>query len=263
MKINKFFAFCFLLFAFCFFEIGLISCTSRKHIEIKLDAEDEFRLAKERFEKKDYTEASARFKAFTLNYPQSPVAAEAQYYLAESYFQLKDHLSAEEEYARLVNDFPTTPFAEQGQFGLGLCYWRQSPHYSRDPTMTEKAIQAFQAFIYRFPQSDLLPKVEDLLSKCQEKLAHKDYENGRLYLNLKQYQSALIYFQDIIKEYPQTRWAKDARFGVAMAKEGLNRIEEAKDEYQKIIEEFKGESIAKKAEKRLKSLRSPDKIGTK
>ena len=46
------------------------------------------------------------------------------------------------------------------------------------------------------------------------KLARKDYEVGRMYLKLEEYDSALTYFQSVLNQYYDTAFADDARIGI-------------------------------------------------
>ncbi|SVA95041.1 uncharacterized protein METZ01_LOCUS147895, partial [marine metagenome] len=42
----------------------------------------------------------------------------------------------------------------------------------------------------------------------------KDYETGRIYLKLEEYESALVYFQSVMNQYYDTAVSDDARIGI-------------------------------------------------
>ena len=69
-------------------------------------------------------------------------------------------------------------------------------------------------FIDDFPESDLIPDAEDAILSSRLKLAQKDYESGRMYLKLEEYESALIYFQSVLNHYYDISFADDARIGI-------------------------------------------------
>ena len=61
-------------------------------------------------------------------------------------------------------------------------------------------------FIEDFPGSDHIYDAEDAIVSLRLKLAHKDYESGRMYLKLEEYESALIYFRSVLNNYYDTKW---------------------------------------------------------
>jgi outer membrane protein assembly factor BamD len=69
-------------------------------------------------------------------------------------------------------------------------------------------------FLEDFPQSELVQVAENSIATLRIKLAEKDYEVGRLYLKLEEYESALIYFRSVLINYYDTDFADDARIGI-------------------------------------------------
>ena len=69
-------------------------------------------------------------------------------------------------------------------------------------------------FIEDFPESDLIRDAEIGILELRIKLAQKDFEVGRMYLKLEEYESALIYFRSVLNNYYDTSFADDARIGI-------------------------------------------------
>jgi outer membrane protein assembly factor BamD len=69
-------------------------------------------------------------------------------------------------------------------------------------------------FLEDFPQSELVQDAEQSITKLRIKLAEKDFEVGRLYLKLEEYESALIYFRSVLNNYYDTDFSDDARIGI-------------------------------------------------
>jgi len=74
-----------------------------------------------------------------------------------------------------------------------------------------------QEFIEDFPGSNHVPDAEKYISKIRNDLARKEYETGRLYLKLEEYDSAIIYFNSLLDEYYDTDFADEARISIAFA----------------------------------------------
>ena len=191
--------------------LTLASCGAKKGV-IKLDAEDSYARGKEFFEHKKYVDAMEDFKNVVYNFAGTRIASEASYYLAECYFLTKDFEAAIEEYQHLVSDYPSSSYADAAQYKVALCYFKESPIYSRDQSQyCDKAVAELEVFFQRYPDSPYKQKAEDLLGQVQDKLAHKDFDAARVYFKSKYYKAARIYLDGIIKTYPATTWAGQAR----------------------------------------------------
>ena len=57
-------------------------------------------------------------------------------------------------------------------------------------------------------------EAEGIITDLRIKLARKDYEAGRMYLKLEEYDTALIYFRSVLNHYYDTSFSDDARIGI-------------------------------------------------
>jgi outer membrane protein assembly factor BamD len=191
--------------------LALTACSSKRGL-VKLDAEDSFARGKQYFERRKYVDAMEDFREVVYNYAATRLAGEASYYLAECYLLTKDYSAAIDEYTHLLGDYPNSSYAAQAQYKIALSYFKQSPQYALDQKETsEKARSSIITFFERFPDSPIRGEVDKLLGQVDEKLAHKEFEAGRIYFKMKDYKSAKLYFDYILKEYPGTPWADKAR----------------------------------------------------
>lgn len=191
--------------------MALAACGNKRGL-VKLDAEDSFTRGKQFFERRKYVDAMENFREVVYNYAATRLAGEASYYLAECYFNTKDYSAAIDEYTHLLDDYPTSAYTAQAQYKIALSYFKQSPHYALDQAETaEKARSSIDKFYERFPDNPIQDEVKELLAKVDEKLAHKEFEAGRIYFKMKNYKSAKIYFDYVLKEYPKTQWAAKAQ----------------------------------------------------
>jgi outer membrane protein assembly factor BamD len=106
--------------------------------------------------------------------------------------------------------YPRSSILELCAFKEAKCYYELSPRYKLDQTDTEKAIEKFQLFVRRYQNAALADSAIALIDMMRQKLAHKEYDAGRLYKRLGQYQAAAIYFGLTMDKYPETTWAEKA-----------------------------------------------------
>ncbi len=172
-------------------------------VEIKPEPglEEQFRAAKELFQKEKYADAAEAFEVLALSYSGSELMDSLKFFAAESHFQLKEYLLAASQYEYIVQNLPNSRLQDRAQFQLGRCYFELAPKYPLDQSYTYQAMDALNYFLAEFPQSRYRGAVEDLLQQCRAKLARKEFRNGLLYYKLKHYNSAIIYMDDVLENY--------------------------------------------------------------
>jgi len=186
----------------------IFSC-SRNNIEVGLDPEDEFKLAKQSFNEEKYDRAIEGFKRIIFRHPGSKWAEESQYRLAQSSFLKKDYEQAQIEYEFFVRSYPRSRFLDDASFELALCYFRKSPSYHLDPSLTQRALYEIQSFIKKYPDSKWLPKAKEYEQKCMDKLVQKDLETAKLYIKMGKLESAILYLEAIQEEYPDNSYSDE------------------------------------------------------
>jgi outer membrane protein assembly factor BamD len=187
-----------------------VSCAKRQLV--KLDAEDLMGRGQRYYQQQKYGKAAADFREVVFNYSGTRVAAEASYLAAECSYQLKDYEAAAEEYQQMLGDYPTSDHAAEGQIRLAESYFGESPNYALDQSETgDRALAAIEKFFEQYPESKLAERAQAVKVAIEEKLARKEFEAARFYVKRKQYLSAKIYLEGILREYPATKWAPQAR----------------------------------------------------
>lgn len=217
----------------------------------KLDAEDQFLLAKKRFDDRKYLEAQTEFQKLIWNFPGSDYVDEAHYYLAECFLQQEDYPSAIHSYQRLLQNYSQSPFADDAQYKVGLCYYKQSLPARLDQDFTHKAIRELRTFLEDYPNSEWVPEAQKLLMVSRTKLAQKEYLNGHLYYRMGEYVSAIIYLQEVLKDYPDTKWADDAQFTIGECYRRQKKWDQALESYQQVLETSISGRLVRQAQKRI------------
>lgn len=232
----------------------LLACGTTK-IPPNLTAEERFEVAKRLFDKGKYLDAKTQFKIITLNNPGSSIVDEAQYYLAETHFKLKEYLLAASEYERVLRMYPQSPLVDDAQYKIGLCYFKLSPGYALDQDYTLKAIGEFQRFLEDHPNSDLVPQVEKYLFECRSKLAQKDYKAGELYRKMGDCRAAVVYFDSVLNNYYDTKFAEKAHYWKAECLRRLGDYEAAQKEFEDFLSRYPKSGLASTVRSRLQELR--------
>ena len=105
----------------------------------------------------------------------------------------------------------------------------------------QKAIEAFQEFLKKFPESVHIPNVH--------------YEMGSAFFALKDYKNALTSYQLLMSKYSFSQKTPDAMLSVAECQQELHDAVSAKKTLRQIIAKYPGSEIAGEAKKRLATLK--------
>ncbi len=162
------------------------------------------------YEKGDFGEAANAFDTVTRVGRGTEYGQDAQYYLAESYYKDGQYLLAASEYDRYVSFYPRDERREEIEYKAAMCYYQMSPRYKLDQSETREAIERFQLFNNRYPDSEYVTEAAQRIDELRNKLAHKSYEAAQFYVRTEQYKAATIYLDITIDRYPETQWAERA-----------------------------------------------------
>jgi len=220
----------------------------------RLDAEDQFLSARERYDHRDFEEAQLEFQKLIWNYPGSDYVDDAQYYLAECYRNQEDYPSAIVEYSRLLRNYSQSSLAPAAQYYLALCYFEQSLPSHLDQDFTQKAIQELQNFLEEYPRSEFNAQAGDLLLRARGKLAKKDYDNARLYIKMNSYEAAVIYIEEILETYGDTEWADDAQYLLGECHRLQKKWRPALTAYRQTLEMSPPKKLRHQTESRIRQI---------
>jgi len=234
----------------------LNSCSTKTSTEpsnAETDLIEKLNHGKELFDKKKYTRALDDFNMIIMNARGSEIGVEARYYQAESFYELKQYNDAISSYEKFIDYSNNPEMIEFAMFKMCKSYFKLSTSYSRDQSNNDFAFIKLQFFIDQFPDSEYSNEAEDLLEKLRLRKAKKIYETGRLYLKLKEFDSAIIYFNDVIENYYDTKFSDEARISIIFYYLLQNKTDFAYDYYNKNSDNFIDSNKKNEAESLLET----------
>jgi outer membrane protein assembly factor BamD len=171
----------------------------------------DLRRAMDLFHRGDFRRAQVLLQRASFELPPgSPELAQARYYMAESWFQLGDYVQAASEFRKVSDDFSTTEYAPLALLRAGDANLKLWHRPELDPSYGETALAIYQELSGRFPDSDAAARARAHVRRLENQFAEKTYKTGIFYLRRKAFDSAIIYFKDVIANYPTTQRAPDA-----------------------------------------------------
>lgn len=182
---------------------AVAGCTSTPPYE-GMTAEEAFAYSQRRFEEGEYGDAIEALERLTASGLTFDRMAEARLLLADAFFRDGQHLTAVSEYTRVLDRYAGSEVADDAALGVCRSYVELSPIPQRDQTYTEQALQACRNTASDYASSDIGDQARQLADLMFERLAEKDFEVAESYFRLGFYDSARIYYEDVVEKYPET-----------------------------------------------------------
>src|SRR5437899_7678102 len=179
--------------------------------------------ARAQFRRGDFGHAMLAFRRLTYELAATdPQMVEVQYYLAECEFQTGDRVQAAHDFRQVADQYPTSEYAPLALLRAGdanLRLWRRP---ELDPSYGETALALYQELAGRYPGTEAATRAQAHVQQLREQFAEKDYKNGMFYFRRRAYDSAIIYFKDVIANYQGTsrvpkRWCAWGKAIAALA----------------------------------------------
>jgi outer membrane protein assembly factor BamD len=153
-----------------------------------------------------WLDAREYFRQVVDNYPGSPLRPDAKLAIGDTYLGEKSAESlvmADNEYREFLTFYPTNPRADYAQFKLAMSYFEQMRAPDRDQTATKEALQEFQVFFTRYPQSPLVPEARQKWREARDRLSDASFEVAKLYYRMRVDAGSASRLQEILKEDPE------------------------------------------------------------
>jgi outer membrane protein assembly factor BamD len=169
------------------------------------------------YDNEDYVKAQGLFELVLPNYRGRVEAEELYYRYAYTYYHTRQYLMASHYFNSFIQTFGASPYKEETSFMSAYATYKQSPSFRLDQSSTGKAIDELQQFINTYPTSARVAECNTLIDELRQKLERKAYDEGRLYFDLKNYQSSVKSFENLLRDFPETANAEQVRYMILKA----------------------------------------------
>ncbi len=148
------------------------------------------------------------FQQVIQNAPFSEFAPRSQFLLGECNFKVKKYADAILEYQRVVDEYSDSEYVDDARFQIGHAAFMLSRGAAYDQQSTDKALRTFNSFINDFPLSRRVPQAKKMIAKLETRKAEGIFDVAEYYYKQKNFESAKIYYQNLLDTYPSSQFAR-------------------------------------------------------
>ncbi len=152
------------------------------------------------------------------NAPFGTYAAQCQFNIGLAREQQRKFPDAIDAYQKVIDNYPGSAVACNAQYQIGYAWMKSSFEGDYDMGAARKAIDAFQDYLVRYPESDKAVQAQDNIRKMGQRQTQGAFDIAKFYE--RQHTSdgtraAFIYYNEVIREDPNSAQAQIAKKRVA------------------------------------------------
>jgi outer membrane protein assembly factor BamD len=165
------------------------------------------------------TRAQEMFEGIVKAAPFSKWAPLAQFNIGQALEKQSKYAEALAAYQQVVTRYPNDAIADDAQYQIGYVRLREHREGSYDRASAAKARDAFEEFISRYPDSEKVPQARENMRALEGSQTKGALDIARFYDRTKNYKAAVIYYNDVIRNQPDSPESKIASERIAQLKE--------------------------------------------
>lgn len=194
-----------------------ISCGEYQKVLNRGSKEEQYKMAVKMYETQKYNKALKLFEKITPLFRGKPQMERIQYMVANSNFNEKNYSLAGYYFNRFAKNYPKSSKKEDAEFLSALSYYKDAPRFSLDPTTTNKALNAFQTFIDKYPNSSKMVEANGYYKELRLRLEKKSFEIAKTYYktaeyDYRNYEAAIVAFDNLLSDYMGTKYREEALY---------------------------------------------------
>lgn len=169
------------------------------------------------FEQRHWGNAVLAFEKLTTDLsPRDTLLPRSYWYLAKAHAQQGEHLLAAQSFSRLFESFVDDTLADDAAFEAAQSYKRLWRRPTLDASYGETALATYNTMLGLYGETS--PHAESArksVVELEQWFATKEYETGLFYFRRKAYDSANIYFLNVLARWPHVPRAREAMLRLA------------------------------------------------
>jgi outer membrane protein assembly factor BamD len=169
-----------------------------------------------------YERTIKKYQQIINNAPHGRFAPLAQLRIGMCYQAIGRWSLAVDAFQKVIDRYYQSEEVDDAYYQIGATWFAASRETGYDAGAAEKAVDAFRDFLKLFPKSELAPQARENLAAINAQQSGGTLGIARFYENQKKWDAAAIYYNEILKKYPNSEDAQTARERLAAIQNFLN-----------------------------------------
>ncbi len=116
-----------------------------------------------------------------------------------------------EAYNMILDKYPNSDMASAAQYQIGFAWLSAASKPDYDQSAAQKSIEAFEDYISRFPKSEKVEQAKKHIAELKSRITQGSFDIAKFYESQKNYKAAYVYYNEVIRENPDSDQAKFAK----------------------------------------------------
>ena len=206
----------------------LSGCGEEREVYVEREVGDLYNSAVNALEAGSWTESAKLFDEVERQHPYSVWATKAQLMAGYAYYEGNRYDEAVLSLNRFIQLHPGHRDVPYAHYLKALCYYEQISDVARDQQMTERALEALEEIVRRYPDSKYARDARLKIDLTRDHLAGKEMAVGRYYLTRQYYLAAVNRFRRVVDNYQTTTHVPEALHRLVEAYTAIGLEDEAR-----------------------------------
>ncbi len=203
--------------------------------------------------------AQEMFETIVKKAPFSKWAPMAQFNIGQALEKQSKYPESITAYQAVVSRYPGDAMTDDAQYQIGFVRLKEYREGSYDKASAQKAREAFEDFINRYPQSEKVAQARENLKTLETGATKGTLDIAKFYDKTKNYKAAVIYYNDVIKSQPDTADSTFAKTRIAELKEKVG--EDALKAGPELTENGTRAETRRRLQAKIDTVSRPDYVG--
>lgn len=223
--------------------LAFIACKSQfDALLASNDVDAKYDAAMKYFNNKKYQKAAQLFESMAVLTSGTERDDTVQYYWGLSNYRFKDYYTAESNFAKFIENFPRSPFTSDAEFYRLDCLYRATYRWELDQMPTRACMSAINQYMREHEEDDIhIEACKGMLKDLQGRLDRKDYEAGKQYYHMEDYQAARVKLRNVLKANSDNIYREDVLYYTTMSSYHYARLsvrEKQKERYLVFMDDY-------------------------
>jgi outer membrane protein assembly factor BamD len=168
------------------------------------------------------------YEQLLKNGPYSEVAPHAQMNIGAAREKQSDFPAAVKAYEAAADKYhDRKPVAADALYKAGMAYLKQATTAEYDQSIAGQAIATFTDFMTLYPQDPRVAEAQKHIAQLRTEQARGSMIVARFYEKKRQWDGALVYYNEVLIRDPQSKYADEAKQRIEQIKERQQTVQTA------------------------------------